>query len=85
MNTDPSASERQEMLDLRAKTQTWIDDLLIAGMAENAAVTAIHLPLVERALVRGGVKQTVEWLRGMAVQVEQRGAELLAELKGQRH
>lgn len=77
--------EQQEMLDLRAQTQAWIDTLQIGGMAENAAVSAIHMSLIERALVRGGVQQTVSWLIGMAMQVQDKGPALLAELKRQGH
>lgn len=77
--------EQQDMLDLRQQTQAWIDSLLVAGMAENAVVTAIHLSLIERALARGGVEQTVDWLQGMAAMVENKGPALLAELRKQGH
>jgi hypothetical protein len=77
--------DQQEMLDLRGKAQAWIDDLLIAGMAENAAVTAIHMALIERALVSGGVPATASWLRGMAKHVEVQGPALLKELRAQGH
>jgi hypothetical protein len=77
--------EAQDMLDLRTKTQAWIDNILVAGMAENAAVSAIHMSLIERALVRGGVQQTVSWLIGMAMEVQEKGPALLAELKAQGH
>jgi hypothetical protein len=77
--------EEQEMLSLRAKTQAWIDDLLIAGMSQNAASAAIHQALIERALVTGGVPATASWLRGMAKHVEIHGPALLAELRKQGH
>jgi hypothetical protein len=75
--------EAQDMLDVRTKTQAWIDSILVAGMAEDAAVSAIHMSLIERALVRGGVQQTAGWLRGMARMVEQQGPALLTVLKAQ--
>lgn len=83
--TDPNMEEKREMLDLRAKTQAWIDSLIVSGMAENAAVSAMHMSLIERALVRGGVDETARWLRGMAAMVEANGGELLTELRRQGH
>jgi hypothetical protein len=77
--------EDREMLDLRAKTQAWIDDLLIAGMSQNAASAAIHQALVERSLVTGGVAATAHWLRAMAKHTEIHGPALLAELRKQGH
>ncbi len=82
MNRTP---EQQEMLDLRSQTQAWIDSLMVGGMAENAPVTPIHMSLIERPLVRGGVQQTVSWLIGMAMQVSEKGPALLEELKAQGH
>jgi len=77
--------DNSEMLELRAKAQAWIDSLQIGGMSENAAVAAIHLALVERALVAGGVEKTAKWLRGMAEMVEMAGADLLALLREEGH
>ena len=77
--------EEQEMLSLRAKTQAWIDDLLIAGMSQNAVASAIHTALVERSLVTGGVAATAHWLRAMAKHTEIHGPALLAELRKQGH
>jgi hypothetical protein len=83
--TAPTPGEQQDMLDLRTKAQAWIDSLLVAGMSEAAAVAAIHLSLVERALVSGGVAKTATWLRAQAKQVEVNGPALLKELKAQGH
>lgn len=84
-HTEPTAAELQDMFQLRAKAQAWIDSLVIAGIPENACVSAIHLALIERALVAGGVDQTVTWLRSMSAMIEGSGAALLVELRRQGH
>jgi hypothetical protein len=82
---EATSSDKADMLQLRAQAQRWIDSLQISGMNEDAIVSAIHLSLVERVLVRGGVVQTAKWLRSMASMVETQGSQLLAELRRQGH
>ena len=69
-----------EMLDLRAKTQSWVEGLIISGMEENAAIAAINVALIERALRNGGPQKTAEWLRSLADLVEENGDNLLRQM-----
>lgn len=78
-------SEETEMLNLRAQASEWIDGLTAAGIEESAAIAAINLAMVERTLLRGGVEQTVDWLRATAATIEANGNDLLTALQGQRH
>lgn len=80
---NPTAVQHREMLDLLKRAHAWIDDLQIAGMAENTIVTAIHTALVERALRSGGVTKTVEWLQGQADMMHTMGPLLLEEIRKQ--
>lgn len=78
MNPDP-----KELLELRAKTSAWINDLRASGISEAAIVTGIHQALIEMALLGGGAARTATWLRSMAKKVEIDGPALIAELRKQ--
>lgn len=79
------AAVPSEMLEVRAKAQSWIDSMIVAGVSENASVSAIHLALVERLLASGGVEGAIHWLRGQIDLVEKHGPTLLVELRKRGH
>jgi hypothetical protein len=72
--------EALEMHRIGRQTDEWINSMIASGVGENAAVTAIFLTLLERALLAGGVDGALDWLRGMTATVEEKGPALLAEL-----
>ncbi len=83
--SDPTAEQRNEMLELMKQAHAWIDTMQIAGIEENLIVTAVHTVLVERALRAGGVTKTVEWLQSQADITHSMGPLLLAEIEKQGH
>lgn len=83
MRREPTPAEHAEMLELRTKAQAWIDDLTISGVAEEVAINAILLALVERRLTSGGVTKAVAWLYNMTHMMQHLGPEMLRELRQQ--
>ncbi|MES2001579.1 MAG: hypothetical protein V4444_04620 [Pseudomonadota bacterium] len=71
-----------EALDLRPRIHEWLNDLVVAGVEERAALAAIQLAIAERALLNFGTQHTVAWLRETADQMAQHGDAILAQMKG---
>ncbi|TMJ19554.1 MAG: hypothetical protein E6G92_07195 [Alphaproteobacteria bacterium] len=82
---EPTQGERAEMLDLLKRTHAWIDGLMVGGVSENVAVTAMQVALIERLLRAAGVSATVEWLQRQADFTMAGGDQLLAEIKRAGH
>lgn len=75
--------DEKEALALIPHAHAWIDDLVISGVSESAAISAIETALIERNLTRGGVDRTLAWMGAMVTMVERCGAAMLAQLREQ--
>lgn len=75
----------EELRDIANQAHAWIDNLVIAGVHEQAVIAGINQALIERQLTSGGVDATIAWLRLGASRVEQMGPAMLAELRKQGH
>lgn len=73
--------DRTEMLDLSGVAHEWIDSLLVSGISEPVAVSAIQLALVERLLRAGGVDATKRWFGVQHALVGENGAAMLREMR----
>jgi hypothetical protein len=74
-------TDRTEMLDLRGVAHKWIDSLLVSGISEPVAVSAIQLALVERLLRAGGVDATKRWFQVQHGLVVENGPAMLREMR----
>lgn len=74
--------ELRETAELLLKAHGWIDSLIVAGVTERAAVTALMVAATERSLKAGGTDATAHWLEAQAAQVRQSGEEWLKVLAG---
>ena len=71
----------QDARDVRDQAHQWVNTMLAAGIAEQAAVVGAMQALIERALISGGSEKTANWLRGQAAQIEMHGDDLLRMLR----
>jgi hypothetical protein len=63
-------TDLDETRELHAKAHAWIDSLLVAGVGENAAVTALLVAATDRVLLAAGPTAAADWLRGHADNIE---------------
>lgn len=67
----PSISpDEAEMLDLLKRTHEFINSLQVAGIDERIAIVTMGNALIERVARSKGAAGTVEWLQGLARNVE---------------
>lgn len=71
----------QDARDVRDQAHHWVNTMLAAGIAEQAAVVGAMQALIERALISGGSDKTANWLRSQATQIELHGDELVRMLQ----
>ena len=64
-------TDLDEARELHAKAHAWIDSLLVAGVTENAVVTALLVAATDRVLMAGGPAKAADWLRGHADNIEE--------------
>jgi hypothetical protein len=64
-------TDLDEARDLHRKAHDWIDNLLVAGVSESAAVTALVVAATDRVMLAGGPGKAADWLRGHADNIEE--------------
>lgn len=78
----PTRAEHLEMIEVIKRTHTWIDSLMVAGVAEKGIVPAMLTALCERHLrASDDVSATVEWLQRHTDMLLALGPQMLDDLR----